>query len=82
MRRLRRRVPLTPLGWTVVVVVIGVGVAAAITGSGTLAIIAAAVVALVLLLAAGAPRNVQDLEIPPTRFGPPLIPPRDDDPDS
>lgn len=78
--RLLRRVPLTPLGWIVVALVIGLGATAAIVGSGTIAVIAAVGLALVLLLAAGAPKNVRDLDVPPT-FGSPMIPPRDDDPD-
>ena len=80
MRRLRRRVPLTPLGWVVVALVIGLGATAAIAASGTIAVIAAIGLGVVLLLAAGAPKNVQDLDIPPTH-GPPMMPPHDDEPD-
>jgi hypothetical protein len=77
--RLLRRVPLTPLGWIVVVLVVGLGATAVIIGSVTVAVIAAVGLVFVLLLAAGAPRNVRDLDVPPTLV-PPVIPPRDDDP--
>ena len=80
MRRRLRRIPLTPLGWTVLVLVVGFGAAALIAGSGTIAVVAAVGLALVVLMAVGAPRNVRDLNIPPT-VGPPFIPPRDDEQD-
>ena len=80
MRRIRR-LPLTPLGWTVLVLVVGLGAVALIAGSGTIAVVAGVGLALVVLMAAGAPKNVRDLNIPPT-VGPPLIPPHDDERDN
>lgn len=71
MRRVLARVPLTPLGWVVVVGVVVLGVIAVVAGSGTPAAIAAVGVGVVLLVALGAPRSFRDLPPPGSRFHPP-----------